>query len=347
MTALTVFGIAVTVGAYRLSLWARKRFPSPLTTPVLFSTVIVITVLLTSDISFAEYSPAKDVMTFLLGPATVALALPLYKNREAFLRNIVPAGGGLLAGSLGTIIIAGLTARILGFTSLLTSSIAIKSTTVPIAIEIAKIVHGNPALTAIFVVISGILGASTTIAPAKSIRCSARSLCDSHDGDPADATASITAVRSSNIFADCPHAISMACAKWFSAVSRSPFSRCTSPTCRVSSASHVRLHSRVISTALFDDRSGWRAACRLSYAACLKASGRELPVAERRRRIPEGSADPAQRVDGRFWRRCPDLARDTRGADEPGAPGSSGSGKSFCCAGSVWRTRSCSKLRMC
>ena len=84
----------------------------------------------------------------------------MYKNREAFLRNIVPAGCGLLAGSLGTMIIAGLTARILGFTPLLTSSIAIKSTTVPIAIEIAKIVHGNPALTAIFVVITGMLGAS-------------------------------------------------------------------------------------------------------------------------------------------------------------------------------------------
>jgi putative effector of murein hydrolase len=160
VTALTAFSIVVTVGAYRLSLWARKRFPSPLTTPVLFSTAIVITVLFKSGISFAEYGPAKDVMTVLLGPATVALALPMYKNREAFLRNIVPAGCGLPAGSLGTMIIAGLTARILGFTSLLTSSIAIKSTTVPIAIEIAKIVHGNPALTAIFVVITGILGAS-------------------------------------------------------------------------------------------------------------------------------------------------------------------------------------------
>jgi len=160
VTALTAFGIAVTVGAYCLSLSARKRFPSPLTSPVLFSTAIVITVLLTSGISFAEYAPAKDVMTVLLGPATVALALPMYKNREAFLRNIVPAGCGLLAGSLGTMIIAGLTARILGFTSLLTASIAIKSTTVPIAIEIAKIVHGNPALTAMFVVITGMLGAS-------------------------------------------------------------------------------------------------------------------------------------------------------------------------------------------
>ena len=165
MTALpvvpvTAFGIAVTVGAYALSLWARGRYPSPLTTPVLFSTAIVIAVLLGSGISFADYGPAQRIMTFLLGPATVALALPLYKNRQVFFRNIVPAGCGLLAGSLGTMIVAGLTARLLGFTRLLTSSIAIKSTTVPIAVEVARIIHGAPAMTAIFVVITGMLGAS-------------------------------------------------------------------------------------------------------------------------------------------------------------------------------------------
>jgi putative effector of murein hydrolase len=77
IVAVTGFSIAVTVGAYTLSLRARKRYPSPLTTPVLFSTVIVIATLLGAGISFADYKPAKDIMTFLLGPATVALALPL------------------------------------------------------------------------------------------------------------------------------------------------------------------------------------------------------------------------------------------------------------------------------
>ena len=160
IAAVTGFGIVVTVGAYSLSLMARKRYPSPLTTPVLFSTVIIVAILLGTGVSFRDYGPAKQIMTFLLGPATVALALPLYKNRQSFFKNIVPAGCGLLAGSLGTMVVAGLTARILGFSQLLTASIAIKSTTVPIAVEIARIVHGAPALTAIFVVITGMLGAS-------------------------------------------------------------------------------------------------------------------------------------------------------------------------------------------
>jgi predicted murein hydrolase (TIGR00659 family) len=158
--AVTGFGIAVTLGAYALSLLARRLYPSPLTTPVLFSTVIIIAVLLASGISFADYGPAKHIMTFLLGPATVALAIPLYKNRQVFFRNLVPAGLGLLAGSLGTMIAAGLAARMFSFTPELVSSIAIKSTTVPIAVAVARIVHGNPVLTAIFVVVTGMIGAS-------------------------------------------------------------------------------------------------------------------------------------------------------------------------------------------
>jgi putative effector of murein hydrolase len=88
------------------------------------------------------------VVGSFLFPATVALAIPLYKNRQTFFRNLVPAGAGLLAGSLGTMIAAGLLARKFAFTPELFSSITIKSATVPIAVEIAKIIHGNPTLTA-------------------------------------------------------------------------------------------------------------------------------------------------------------------------------------------------------
>jgi predicted murein hydrolase (TIGR00659 family) len=162
ISAITVtgFGIALTAGAYSFSLLARKRYPSPLTTPVLFSTAIIIAVLLVTGISFDDYKPAKNIMTFLLGPATVALAVPLYKNRRTFFANLGPAGAGVLAGSVGTMISAAFLARIFGFTPELVSSIAIKSTTVPIAVEVARIVHGNPTLTAILVVITGMLGAS-------------------------------------------------------------------------------------------------------------------------------------------------------------------------------------------
>jgi putative effector of murein hydrolase len=156
----TVLGIAATVGAYVLSLHARKHYPSPLTTPVLFSTAIVIAILLATGVSFQDYAPAKRLITALLGPATVALALPLYKNRQLFFTSLVPAACGLVAGSLGTMIVAGLTARAFALAPELVSSIAIKSATVPIAVEVAKLIHAEPALTAIFVVVTGMIGAA-------------------------------------------------------------------------------------------------------------------------------------------------------------------------------------------
>jgi len=160
MITITAFCISVTAGAYALSIVVRKRHSSPFTTPVLFSTVIVIAVLLATGISFEDYTPAKGIITFLLGPATIALALPLYKNRHVFFRNFFPALCGLLAGSLGTMIAAGLTARMFGFKPELVASISIKSATVPIAVQIAQIVHGAPALTAMFVVLTGMIGAA-------------------------------------------------------------------------------------------------------------------------------------------------------------------------------------------
>jgi len=90
------------------------RYSSPLTTPVLFSTAIVIVVLLASRISFEDYKQAKDIMTSCWA-ATVALAIR--STEPACLsQNLAPAGLGLLAGSLGTMIAAALIARLFSFT---------------------------------------------------------------------------------------------------------------------------------------------------------------------------------------------------------------------------------------
>ncbi len=157
---LTAFGLAATVGAYAASIALRKRYVSPFTTPVLFSTLVVIGVLLATGVSFADYGPADHLITSFLGPATVALALPIFKNRHVFFKNLLPASCGRLAGSFGTMIVAGLLARDFAFSPRLVASISIKSATTPIAIEIAKVVHGIPAVTAIFVVATGVIGAA-------------------------------------------------------------------------------------------------------------------------------------------------------------------------------------------
>lgn len=155
----TGFCIGVTVAAYLLSRVVARRFPSPLTTPVFFSATLIIVVLAQSGVGVAEYEPAKRIMVFLLGPATVALAVPLYKNRQTLLRNSLPALLGLGIGSLATLGAALMLARVLGLPEIMRASISIKSVTAPIAIELAPIIHGSPPLTVAFVIATGMIGA--------------------------------------------------------------------------------------------------------------------------------------------------------------------------------------------
>jgi putative effector of murein hydrolase len=156
----TVCAILLTIGAYRLSLLVRARWTHPLTTPVLFSTAVVVATLLVLRVDVKAYEPAANLMTFLLGPATVALAIPLYRNRAAFQRELVAALSGLVVGVASTIELAVVCARAFGLGSNLQATLAVKSATTAIAIEVARIVHGDPALAAGFVVCTGTFGAA-------------------------------------------------------------------------------------------------------------------------------------------------------------------------------------------
>jgi len=112
--ALTLYGIAVTAGMYALSRRLSRRWPSPFTSPVFFTTSATILVLLATRVELSDYAQTREILTFLLGPATVALAMPLYRNRRLLVANLVPAMAGLLAGALGTMIAGVALARALG-----------------------------------------------------------------------------------------------------------------------------------------------------------------------------------------------------------------------------------------
>jgi putative effector of murein hydrolase len=156
---VTGFSIVVTVAAYALSRVVARRYPSPFTTPVFFSTALIILVLVPAGVRVADYELAKQIMGFLLGPATVSLAVPLYKSRRTLLTNTLPALAGLMVGSLATLATALVVARLLGLPDVIRASISIKSVTAPIAIELAPILHGSPTLTAAFVIATGMIGA--------------------------------------------------------------------------------------------------------------------------------------------------------------------------------------------
>ena len=164
MGSLTIISIIITIVVYLGAKSLSVRIVSPFTTPILTASLIIIVILLTFDISYEQYSQAEEWMTFLLGPATVALAVPMYQNRTVIMEKIAPALFGLVIGTISTIISAVWLSKAFGFTETVQAAAAVKAVTTPVAIETVLIINGDPALASAFVVIAGIVGA--LLAPA-------------------------------------------------------------------------------------------------------------------------------------------------------------------------------------
>lgn len=159
MTVLvTIFCIALTCGAYGLSRLVGRRFPSPLTVPVFLSTPLVIFVLWITRIDLDGYAHAKSILGYFLGPATVALAVPLYRNRQVLVDHALPVVAGIVTGVAATMVGAIACAKALGLGRGVQAALSIKSVTAPVAIELAPKVHAQATVAAAFVIITGLVG---------------------------------------------------------------------------------------------------------------------------------------------------------------------------------------------
>ena len=150
--------VLLTVGAYLATRRIFMAYKHPLLNPVFLSTIAIIAALKAGSFTLADYQPAKEAMTFLLGPATVALALPLYNNRSVLRNHALPVLAGVIAGSLSTMAAALAAGRLLELGNGVLLSLGPKSVTVPIAVEIARLSGGEATLTAAFVVATGMIG---------------------------------------------------------------------------------------------------------------------------------------------------------------------------------------------
>jgi predicted murein hydrolase (TIGR00659 family) len=156
---LTLFSIILTVVVYIGAKGLAFRVSSPLVTPVLTATIVIILVLKTLHISYEQYTTAKEWMTYLLGPATVALAFPLYHNRNTILEKLFPALFGIVVGTISTIFSAVWLSKAFGLSETIQATSAVKAITTPVAIQTAALIGGDPSLAAAFVIFAGIFGA--------------------------------------------------------------------------------------------------------------------------------------------------------------------------------------------
>lgn len=160
LSASPLLGLTMTLCAY---LAAQRIFAfcggSPLANPVAIAIGLIVLVLWFSGMSYGRYFAGAQFVHFLLGPATVALAVPLVRQLPRLRRSLLPLAAALLFGCVTAIVSAVAFAVLFGATPELAATLGPKSATSPIAMAVSERLGGIPALTAGLVIGTGVFGA--------------------------------------------------------------------------------------------------------------------------------------------------------------------------------------------
>ncbi|MGQ3215476.1 LrgB family protein [Shinella sp.] len=132
---------------------------NPLLNPIMLSIAVIVAILCIVGIDYDAYFKGAQFIHFLLGPATVALGIPLYEKLSLVKSNLVPMLCALVVGSLTAVGSTVFLSQLFGFSPDVVASLAPKSTTAAVAMAISSGLSGDPALTAAVVVLTGICGA--------------------------------------------------------------------------------------------------------------------------------------------------------------------------------------------
>jgi predicted murein hydrolase (TIGR00659 family) len=152
--------LAITLGGYQLGRWLQQRTGGhALVQPVLVAIVVAGTAITVLDVDYPDYRSATELIAFWLGPATVALAVPLHRQADRLRGFVVPMLVAIVVGAAVSITSAVLLARVLGADTALEKTLAPKAATTPVAIAVTDALGGVPSLVAEFTISIGIVGA--------------------------------------------------------------------------------------------------------------------------------------------------------------------------------------------
>lgn len=156
--SIGVWGVALTLGAFALGTWLNKRTGQAICNPLLLGSIFVILFLSLVQIPFAEYKESVSFLSYLLLPATVSLAVPLYEQWLPMKRNAKAVLCGILAGSLTSMISVIALSWILKLDPVLSASLMPKSVTSAIGAEVAEELGGIGSLAGALIILTGIVG---------------------------------------------------------------------------------------------------------------------------------------------------------------------------------------------
>ena len=157
MTALLGLGLTLVVGL--LAFYIKTKVSWSLFNPMLFSILVIITLLTLLDIPYADYKVGGDYIMKMLGPITVVLAVPLYQHHAKLKEHAFAILFGIILGSLSALVSVYLFSLMVGLDMTLLKSLLPRSVTTPIGIASSEMIDGLVGLTVLSIVITGTFGA--------------------------------------------------------------------------------------------------------------------------------------------------------------------------------------------
>lgn len=158
LQSLSLFPLVLTFGAFQVGLWCQKKWKSPLCNPILIALILVVGVLLLTGVSVEHYQKSTAVISWLLTPATVCLALPLYQQFQVLKKNLPAVLAGVAAGTVTSLGVVFALCRLLSLDPVITASLLPKSITTAMGIVLAEQAGGLVPLATVCIIVTGILG---------------------------------------------------------------------------------------------------------------------------------------------------------------------------------------------
>lgn len=152
------FGVILSLISYRIGERLFRKTKLAVFNPFLISLLICIAFLKFFDIPLEWYNKGGDIIAFFLAPATVALALPLYRQLPLLRQYAVPVAVGGLVGAVTAIVSVVLFGKLLRIDNTLLVSFLPKSITTPLGLELSRMIGGVPAITVVAIMITGLTG---------------------------------------------------------------------------------------------------------------------------------------------------------------------------------------------
>ena len=158
LTNSLFFGVAVSLAAYEVGSLLKKKFKSPLLNPLLISIILVIAILVALDVDYQSYNISAKYLSYLLTPATVCLAIPLYEQIEKLKSNWKAIIAGIVSGIISCVLCVYAFSLILGLTHEQYVTLLPKSITTAIGMDVSTELGGITTITVAVIIITGVFG---------------------------------------------------------------------------------------------------------------------------------------------------------------------------------------------